>query len=234
MPVALGTPITTTASPPGTTQTRTVTPDSGANRVLFVSVGYRDTDADNCRITGVTSNTGGTFTEYAQVVEESSSADIGAALYYSTDFSNSAQTITVTYSSAPLQGHIAVFTGTGIRTSNPWRGVATVTDGSDISTSVSIAVPSAIGDLVLDVVNVGSIDTGAPTAAGSQSTVYNEASGGANMDTAASTLPGSAGNVTMSWSAATTEAWAQLGGSLVPAESANLLEGKLSGPMGRL
>jgi hypothetical protein len=194
------------------------TPDAGADRVVLVHVAIRDSDANNAVVNGVTSSAGGTWTLYGSTTEESSTADIGSYVFYSTDFADGAQTLTADYSGALLTGFMAAYTCTGVRTASPFRGAATTSGASTNATSVSIDIASAVNDLVVDFVNVGSLNAGlSPTIGAGQTQIYNAASGGDNLDSMSSSEPGINGNVTMSWSAGTTEAWASVGGSLVPA-----------------
>jgi len=140
-------------------------------------------------------------------------ADIASYVFYSTDFADGAQTLTVEYSGAVLQGSIVVYTCTGVWTSNPFRGAATTSNFSNNGLSVSIDVPSASGDLLFDAVAVGSLNAGlSPTIGAGQTSLYNLNVGTDNLDQSGSTEPGVGGNVTMSWSTVSTEAWASVGG----------------------
>jgi hypothetical protein len=109
-----------------------------------------------------------------------------------------------------------VYVCTGVRTSNPWRsGTASTNTGT--ATTATVDVGSAVGDLVIDNLATGALNAGvSPTLGGGQTTMYNAASNGDNLDVAGSTEPG-ATTVTMSWTSLTgVESWAIIGGSLVP------------------
>lgn len=180
---------------------------------------YQDTDADNATAT-VSSSAGGTWTEYAFINEEAGTTDLVAYLFYSKDFVDGAQTLSVTYSTAVTIGGYAAYTCTGVRTSNPWRGTNTESAANG-ALSTSIDVPSALGDLVVDNTVVAGLGAGvAPTADVGQTEMYNTTPGNDNLDGGGSTKPGAAGNVTMGWaSGGTSERWVQVGGSLVPAST---------------
>ena len=122
----------TPGNPPAANpQTQSYTPDAGSNRVVIVVAGYRDTDADDTSITGVTSSAGGTFNNYGSIrVEGDAGADYYVTLYYSTDFVDGAQTLSVTYSTTVLQGYIASYTCTGVNTSSPFRSAAVTAVGT--------------------------------------------------------------------------------------------------------
>lgn len=193
------------------------TPDVGSNRIVIVAIGYNDADADNTTITSVTSSAGGTWSEYGFVNEEAGSSDLVSAIYYSTDFADGAQTISVTRSSPVTWGTIAIYSCTGVRTSNPWRG-ANSENTANSAASVSTTVASAVGDLVVDTLTATALGAGeAPTVDGSQTQMYNVTSLNDNGDMSGSTEAGVAGNVTMSWTSAGSDRYALVAGSLVPA-----------------
>lgn len=201
-------------------QTLAFTPDAGSNRVAIVAVAFDDIDADNTTAS-VSSSAGGTWTQYAVVVEEAGSSDLVSYLFYSTDFADGAQTLSVDFSTGITWGMVAAYTCTGVRTSNPWRGAAT-TGTANGSSTISISVPSAVGDLVIDNVVIKTLGAGeSPTEGGGQTNLYNVTSANDNGDMAGSSEPGASGNVTMSWSwSGTSERWSSVGGSLVPARAA--------------
>lgn len=196
-------------------QTVTYTPGAGSNRVVIVAANIR---GDGRTINGVSSSAGGTFTEFANIVSSTTGQRISAAIFYSTDFADGSQTISVDYDAAAVQSTIAVITCTGVNTSSPWRGAATTLNTN--GTSASISVPSAVNDLVLDFLGVASINTGDIVIDGSQAALFTPIdNGGGNLDTSMSSEAGVDGNVTMSetWSGSTSEIRVHIGGSLVPA-----------------
>lgn len=197
-------------------QTLNYTPDAGSNRVLIVNIHYRDTDADNTTISGVTSSAGGTFDHYGTASATGGGADIVAAIYYSTDFADGAQTISVDYSGAVLQGYVAAYTCTGVNTSNPFRAVAVTNTGTTTTATVDVTGTLA-SDLVIDAASITALDAGvAPTLGADQTQMYNVALGGDNADMVASSEPGNGGTVTMSWTTLTgINAWATVAGALV-------------------
>lgn len=209
-----------TQPPAANPQTLSWTPDAGSNRVAIVAVGYADIDADNTTAT-VSSSAGGTWTQYAFVNEESGTTDLVSYLFYSTDFADGAQTLSVTHSTNVTWGMVAAYTCTGVRVSDPFRGAAT-TGTANTSTIISLSVPSAVGDLVIDnAVGTGLGAGEAPAVGAGQTQMYNVVpSGNDNGDMSGSTEPGAAGNVTMSWTAIGSERWSSVAGSLVPASDA--------------
>ncbi len=206
------------AEPPSANpQTLAWTP-SATGGIAIVAIGFDDTDAQQTTISTVTSTAGGTFTQLALArCDACGGADQGAAIWYSTDYNGGAQTLSVTYSSTVVVGAVAAYVCTGVNTASPWHG-AGVTGTSDATGSVSINVPSAVGELVIDnVFGETSVGGVALDAGAGQTGLYALTPGTDDADMAGSTEAGAGGNVTMSWSVSgTTALWATVGGSLVP------------------
>ena len=219
--VACGNEASVMAQPPAANpQTLAWTPDSGSNRVAIVAISFIDTDADNTTITSVTSSAGGTFTQYGFRNEEAGATDLVSAIFYSTDFVDGAQTLSVTYSTTVTAGGYAAYVCTGVNRASPWRGTATV-DSANGALSISIAVPSSGGDLVIDNAAVTSLPAGeAPAEGAGQTAMYKITPSNDNLDGVGSTEAGASGTVTMSWSWSTSDRASIVGGSLVPAKSA--------------
>ena len=220
--VVCGNETFTGGNPPGANpQTQAYTPDAGSNRVVIVVAGYRDSDADDTSVTGVTSSAGGTFTNYGSIrVEGDAGADYYVTLYYSTNFVDGAQTLSVTYSTTVLQGYIASYTCTGVNTSSPFRSAAVT--NSAISATASVDVTGTVaGDLVIDALTAGELSAGInPTLGAGQTSMYNTTIGGDNLDAAGSTEPGG-GTITMDWTSLTgSNGWAIIAGALQPSRAA--------------
>lgn len=199
-------------------QTVTFTPDAGSNRIVVVVGGVRDSTNPTNTINGVSSSAGGTWTQYA--LDANGASPVARAyIYYSTDFADGSQTISVDYTIAsPTQGTVGVFTCTGVNTSNPWR--ATRTTNSGTATSGSMSVTSAANELVLDVISLSGAAGDTLAVGASQTEQFNLANGGDNLDTGSSTEAG-AGSVTMSWSWTNSRPWVSVGGSLQEAIVSN-------------
>ncbi len=202
-------------APPADPLQLTATPDTGSNRVWIIHVTMLDTDADNTVVNGVTSSAGGTFNLYGNNVEIGG-VDVLSYIFYSTDFVDGSQTLSVDYNAAPLYGNIVQYVCTGVRKSNPWLGTATTSQAA--AAGISINVPCMVGGLAIDAV----ADSGTsvtPVVGADQTQMYNDETGGTNnLDTAGSTEPGAATN-TMSWTETDSGTFGIVGGCLVPAPS---------------
>lgn len=196
--------------------TLSVTPDAGSNRVQIVHTSMR---LEGGTVSGVTSSAGGTWGNFGTASNTTPNPDITSAVYYSTDFVDGAQTLSVDLSAEASQSTVVSYTCTGINTTTPWRSSAATNTGA--GTSISVTEDSATGDLVLDFATVASLDSGEPTIGADQSSLYSISNEGQNMDTMGSSEAGAASN-TMSWSAATSEQWAIVAGSLQPAVTATI------------
>ena len=201
-------------------QTLNYTPGAGTNRVLIVNVHYRDTDADNTTISGVTSTAGGTFNHYGTASSVGGGADLVGAMYYSTDFADGVQTISVDYSGSVLQGYVAAFVCTGVNTADPFRDTAATATGTTTTATVNVTGTSTL-DLVIDNATIGTLDAGvSPTLGADQTQMYNVNLGGDNAEAVASSEPGNGGTVTMSWTNLTgINSWSIVAGALVEATS---------------
>lgn len=167
-------------------------------------------------VNAVSSSGGGTWTQYA-LEANGASPPARASIYYSTDFADGSQTLSVDYTLAsPAQGTVGVFTCTGVNTSSPWRAVRTTDTGT--ATSGSISVTSAAGELVVDVLSLSGNTGDSLTVGANQTEKVNLGNGGVNLFTGSSTEPGAA-SVTMSWSWVNSRGWVSVGGSLQPAAS---------------
>lgn len=191
-------------------QTLSITPDAGSNRIQIVHVSMR---FEGGSVTSVTSDAGGTWGNFGTASNTTPNPDVISGVYYSTDFVDGAQILSVDLSGAATHSTVVSKTCTGVNTTTPWRSSAATNTAS--ATSVSVTEDSAVGDLVLDFVSVASLDAGEPTLGADQTSLYSLSNGGQNMDTMGSSEPGAATN-TMSWSAATSEQWATVAGSLQP------------------
>jgi hypothetical protein len=201
---------TTEADP----QTLAFTPDAGSNRVAIIAVGWRDSVTPTNTVNGATSSAGGTWTQYDLQANPSSPAS-KVALFYSTDFADGAQTVSVDYSAgAPTQGTVGAFTCTGVNTASPWRDTSTTNSGT--ATSGSNVISSAVGDIVIDVLSLSGNTGDSLTVGAGQTEFFNLSNGGVNLFTGSSREAGAA-SVTMSWSWVNSRGWVSIGGSLVPA-----------------
>ena len=205
-------------------QTVVFTPEAGSDRVVVVDVGARDNETTTVDVASVTSSAGGTYTRFDAHVGTSGGGDIRVFRYYSTDFAAGSQTLSVDYTGSVLTSTVAVYTCFGVNTASPWRGAATKGANGSASGTGSIDVPSAVGDLVLDLIHVRSAGTSvSPSAGAGQTAIYSIANAGDNDDTGASFEAGAAGNVTMSWTwtDGAGDAYVMLGGSLQPPPAAS-------------
>lgn len=207
--ISCGTATTNTTE--GDPQTIVFTPDAGSNRIVVVAIAVRDSTNPTNTINGVSSNLGGTWTQYA-LASNGGTPPARAAIYYSTNFASGSQTLSVDYTIAsPTQGTIGVYTCTGVDTVSPWR--ASATTGSGSGTSGSINVSSAVGDVVVDVLALSGSTGDALTIGAGQTSKYNLSNGGVNLIAGASTEDGAA-TTTMSWSWVNSRPWVSVGGSL--------------------
>lgn len=196
------------------------TPDAGSNRVLIVVADVQDNDADNISISSVTSSAGGTFNLYGTVTFVVSTADLRTAIYWSTDFVDGAQTISVDWSSAPIRSSLKAYTCTGVDTAfganGPFRNNAVTATDTTTTATVDVTGTSAT-DLVIDAMIASQLNAGvAPTVGAGQTEMYNIVIATDNIDTAGSTEPGNGGTVTMSWTSLTgVEGWGTVAGALV-------------------
>ncbi len=193
----------------------TVGTTSTSNRVVIVQTGSRGETGD---VVGVTFD-GVAMTQIGTTaLHTTSNPDIGSALWIKTGVSSGTYPVSVDWTGTILSSTVVVYTCYGVDQTTPVRAGSPNTATAS-ATSVSVAISSAVGDLVIDGVNVGSLGAGAAPAMGaSQTEIYAGciANSGDNQDTCGSTEPGAA-SVTMSWSAGTSENWATVGASLVAA-----------------
>lgn len=185
------------------------TPDAGSNRVV---VGLAALRGDATSFTAAPTFNAVTMTEAGTVVQ-TGGTDITLGMWGTAVTVGTAQDYSVDFTGTVAQSTTVIYTCTGADTTTIFRGAAT-TNAFLTTTSSSIDVPSAVNDLVLDA--VATSGTGdEPTEDGSQASTFVTAQG-ANMFFEGSQEAGAAGNVTMSWTFASSGG-AHLGASLLPA-----------------
>ena len=194
----------------------TVGTTSTSNRVVLAMVAWR---GEGTTVAGVTFD-GAAMTQLGTgSIVTATNPDIGAAIYYSIGPSSGTFNISVDWNTTPTQGTVVGLTCYEVNQSTPFRGGTAVTSAVNGVASTSISVNSATGDLVIDLLSSSAVDAGAPTIGADQNALFaNIVNGTTNHDTDGSSEAGAA-SVTMSWSAATNETWAQIGGSLMPPAS---------------
>lgn len=215
--VACGT--ITSSSTEADPQNISYTPGAGANRVVLFHVATRA--ADGAGITATATFDGNAMTSYGSRTHDAGTgSELLTQAFWIAVPVDGTVTVSADFVGTILQSTIIAITCTGTNPTNPWRGVATTAESVDENDDcVSIDVPSAVGDLVIDFINAGTLNVSeAPLAGAGQTELYNLANAVDSMDTAGSTEAGAAGNVTMSWCEQTAggEDWATVGGSLVP------------------
>lgn len=182
---------------------------SGSNRVLLLGIGWYDT-ADT--VSSITYNS------VAMTLVPSSTATNGqytAALYYLTDPTTGSNTISVTFTGSVFDFGGVALSVTGADQSTP---LGTANTASGTSTTPSVTITSASGELVLDTLIIA--HSGTLTVGGSQTQRWNAITGGGFIKGGASTEDGAA-SVTMSWSNSTSQDWAITGVPIKPVITAS-------------
>jgi hypothetical protein len=205
----IGTPAGATGAP-GTTLTFAATvPATGSNRVLVVGAGgYYYGSASSKDVTGVTYNSQA-LTQFGTQSEINSGNNnfVSSLWFLANPSTGSSYNVVITWSGsadAP-QGTAVAFSG--VNQTTPFRG--SIAKATGTSTTPSVNVSSASGDIVIDFVTATS--AGGNIAPGANQIQQYETAD-SSLSSAASTEAGAA-TVTMSWTS-DNDIWTISGGSL--------------------
>ncbi|HEV7349825.1 Ig-like domain-containing protein [Telluribacter sp.] len=173
---------------------------TGSNRLLLVSIA--STPGASNAVTGVTF--GGTaLTKLNQVV---TGTDAKAELWYLINPSTTAALVTISWPAGQtLEAVVGVAMFDNVDVTAPF---GTNVTGTGTTTPASVAAPSALGDIVVDVVGTRAKNN---ASSGGQTTIFNSST---NSIGALSSYKGAtAGSTSMSWniSGGPSQAWAQIG-----------------------
>jgi hypothetical protein len=201
----------TSGSAATVTQSHTVGTTQG-NRILVVGVSFRSAAAQSVS----------TITYGGQSLTRLSFTNTGtyhrAELWYLVNPPTGANNVVVTFS-ASVAYIVGISSYYNVHQTTPFGTAATATGNS---TSASVAVTSAVGDLVVDVVEKNK-DNEAITAGANQTQRWNRVNSTSGLDNiGAGSSEAGAATVTMSWSWSTARVWAIVAAPLKPASSATV------------
>jgi len=193
------------AFPVGTTLTWSHTTTANADRGMIVGTASQDFGSSSITVSGVTYAGDAMTAPGAQTVVVATQTFCRLwRLSSSTTPATGANDVVVTFTDTGPYTVCGAVTGYGVDTAAP---VGTLATGTGSSTTPSIAVSGATGDLVVDVLAVH--DDNAMTVGADQTERWNIRSAG-NFSGAGSTEPGAA-SVTMSWTLVNTRSWGMQG-----------------------
>jgi len=188
--------------------------NTGTNRVMVVSIGYKD--AGGGEVTNVRFNAAGGDVEFVQLSTESKNGEANSQMWYLAGASSETADVTVvTTNSVRIGAAVSVFTN--VDQTNPFRTAATASSNGTTGNSAPITVDVIANDEETVIDSAVHVSAGPDTVSsqtGKSRSEVTGAGGGTDVRAMSQTLDSSGATETMAYTMSSDDNWATIAGAL--------------------